>query len=71
MNSVGTSATAHLSSAILAYSGSFSIPMNDLSVGSAATPVVPDPQNGSSIVHFSGQYILINHSINATGLTVG
>ena len=56
-----------LSSAILQYSGFISIPMNLLFSFLAATQVVPEPLNGSSIISLS----LENNSIIRFGNSNG
>ena len=58
--------------AVMKYSGFISIPIKFLSVTFlAATPVVPEPMNGSNIMSPGRLETLINLSIRSTGFIVG
>ena len=68
---MSTGSNDNLSCATLKYSLSLSIPINFLLVLLDATPVVPDPIQGSRIVSPSFEYVLIKYSYNAIGFCVG
>ena len=53
------------------YSASRSMRMHRIPSARAATPVVPDPPNGSSTVPPGGVMRRMHHRMRSTGFTVG